>query len=105
MLLVCTFEISTLTFGFSVSSKPRNEGNRRVSESQEQGEVKAQSSQNKRVNVVLCLDTSELICFKLNMMLGMTRLQFDSSLNDLGVHSRSQDHEKARIYAVIPLES
>ena len=47
------------------------------------------------INIVLCLDTCEQICFKLGMMLGATySLQFDSSLIDHTVHSRSQGNWK-----------
>ena len=43
-------------------------------------------------HILQCWDTSELICFKLGMMLNTTKLQFDSSLDDHDVHSRSQGY-------------
>ena len=45
--------------------------------------------------IVPCRGTCEPICFKLGMKM-YTTLQFDSSLNDSDVHSRSQNYEKAR---------
>ena len=46
----------------------------------------------------------EPICFKLGMMLiTMLTLEFDFSLDDLDVHSRSQGYTKARTCAVIVL--
>ena len=43
------------------------------------------------INIVLCQNTCELICFKLCMMLDDCTLQFDSGLNDLDVHSMSRE--------------
>ena len=51
-----------------------------------------------------CLDLLP-ICFKLGMMLNTTNLGFDSSLNCVDVHSRSQGYGKGRICAVILLYS
>ena len=51
----------------------------------------------------MCQDTCETTYFKLGMMLNITKLQFDSSLNDLDVHSRSQGYGKATTCAVIVL--
>ena len=52
--------------------------------------------------IVMCQDICEQMCFKLGMMLSTTE-QFDSSLNDLDVHSRSQGYGKGRTCAVIHL--
>ena len=35
------------------------------------------------IDIVLCQDTYELICFELGMILDMTKLQFDFSLSDI----------------------
>ena len=51
------------------------------------------------INIVLCLDTYEPIFVKHGMMRDTT-VQFGSSLIDLGVHSRSQGHGKARTRGV-----
>ena len=40
-------------------------------------------------NIVIFQDTCEPICFKLGVMLNTTKLQFDCSLIDHHVHSRS----------------
>ena len=57
------------------------------------------------IDIVLCWDTWEPICFKPGMMLDMTRLilQFDSRLIDHEVHSETQGQRKARTCAVILL--
>ena len=41
------------------------------------------------VNIVLCQGTCDPVCFKFGMLLNTTEL-FDSSLNDIDIHSRSQ---------------
>ena len=52
-------------------------------------------------NIGLHLDNWELICFKLGVMPDMIKtLELYSSLNDLDLHSRSQDYGKARICVV-----
>ena len=57
-------------------------------------------------NIVLCQDTCEVICFKLGLILKHDEaLQFDSSLNYLDVHTRSQDYGKAGTCAVILMDS
>ena len=53
-------------------------------------------------NIVMYREACEPICFQLGMMLNTTE-QVDSNLNNLDVHSRSQDYENARTCAVIVL--
>ena len=52
------------------------------------------------LNIVMCQDTCELICFKLGMMLNTAELY---SLNDLDIRFRSQGYRKPRTCAVIVL--
>ena len=52
------------------------------------------------INIGLCLDTCELICFKLGVMLDTASLQCDSSLNDLEFQSQRQRYRKARTCAI-----
>ena len=48
-------------------------------------------------SIIMCPDTCELICFKLDMMLNTTELLFGSSLNDIEVDSRSQGYGKTEL--------
>ena len=54
-------------------------------------------------NIDLSSDTPELISFKLGMMIDMTALHYDTSLNDLDLYSRSQGYEEAGTFAIILL--
>ena len=52
----------------------------------------------------MCHDICESICVKLDVMINTTKLySFDSTLNDLDVHSRPQGYLKAKSGAVILL--
>ena len=53
----------------------------------------------------MCQDICEPVRFKFGMVLNTTRLQFDYSLNDFNIHSRSQVYGKGRTCAVILLQS
>ena len=54
-------------------------------------------------DIILHSDTYKPISFKHGMVLDTTKLHFDAKLNDLDLHSKSQDWEKARAYAIILL--
>ena len=49
-------------------------------------------------SIIMFQETCDTICFKLGMMLNISKLQFDSSLNDFDVHSRSHSYGKGRTY-------
>ena len=52
------------------------------------------------INIALHSDAHQKISFKLNVVIGLTKSYiFDSSLDDHGLHSRSQNDKKTRTHA------
>ena len=54
-------------------------------------------------NIGQCRDASELLCFILDMMVEMMKL-YDFDLDDLGLHTRSQDHKNLCSHSVLNLQ-
>ena len=61
-----------------------------------QGKNLSDFIKKKNFNFGLCLTINKLISFKVGMM-----IEFDTNLNDLDLHSRSQFHKKTKTCALI----